>query len=291
MSNSSLYPPSVRIRLWLGNMFGIGLKFEFVPEEHRQVIYREGHYWGVRGPGIIRWNRWSEKAGPLVYTGNQTREFTFAEVTTHDVLPVTIRLRAVIRYDPKDTLKELARVFTHQSREAHLSIVETYIRKALMSAVNRYNATEITQHNVSALIEERLFQVVPEEMGFLGLHLNGKPKILNVELPRTLADRHEKLAQRQALIAATGGKETDPLAIRQALMIEFLENLEKSGKSESLINFNQMFDAFIAEKQGNAQILPGDSASDIGSGHTPPHYTSRTQRQPKPPPSGSNSRL
>jgi hypothetical protein len=289
MSHSSLYPPSVRIKLWLGNTFALGYKFEFVPDEHVQVIYREGHYWGVRGPGIIRWNRWNEKPGPLVYTGNQVREFTFTDVITHDVLPVTVRLRAVVRYHPKDTLKELARVLTHQSREAYLSIAETYLRKGLMSAVNRYNATEITHHNVTSLIEEYLFQAFPEDMGFLGLSLTGKPRILNVELPRTLAERHERIAQRQALIAATGGKETDPIAIRQALVIEFLENLDKGGKAESLINFNQMFDAFIAEKQSSLPSLPGDSGQDINSGQTP-HHTSRTGRQSRTPPN-NDSRL
>lgn len=290
MSNRNLYPPSIQIKLWLGNTFGLGYKFEFVPEEHLQVVYREAHYWGVRGPGIIRWNRWNERPGPLVYTGNQVREFAFSDLTTHDVLPVTVRVRAVVRYDPRNTLKELARVLTHQSREAYLSITETYLRKALMSAVNHYNATEITQHNVSSLIEEYLLQTLPGELDFLGLHLTGKPRILSVELPRTLAERHELIAQRQALIAASGGKDTDPLSIRQALVIEFLENLDKSGKAEPLVNFNQMLDAFIAEKQSGVQGLPSGSTQALDPASQP--YTSRTQRQSKTPPGPSgDSRL
>ena len=267
------HPPSIRFRLWLGNRLGFffGLGFTFVPEGRAQVVYCESRYLEVRGPGIVRYRRWNETLGPLVHTSAQVKEYVFAELFSRDTLPVSVRLRTVIAYEPRNTPREIARVLTKLPREAYPGIAEPYFRWALMAAVNKYNATEVTQHEVTVQIEDYLHQTVPKEMEYLGIQPRGRPKVLGVELPRTLGERHEIIAQRRASIAASGGVETDPTAIRRALVTELIEHLDRHGAGETFINFNDMLEAYAAERkpaspaprivENAPQSAPGDDTA------------------------------
>jgi hypothetical protein len=231
-------PPLLRLILFMGAPFGIA----FVPQHYVQVVYRMGKYAGCRGPGLIYHSRLTETLGPLVFIKGQRNEYQFENVISRDVLPVTLRVATSVTYDPA-AAPDLASTLTHAPREAYVTIAGIYIRWALLAAANRFNASELTQAGVRAQIENTVQEQANQELKFLGLKLS-KLRILSVELPATLTERHETIAQRRANILA--GAEFHPAEYRRALVSEVLERLSQGG-AESFVNFGEMLEAYAAE--------------------------------------------
>ena len=84
-------------------------------------------------------------------------------------------------------------------------------------------------------------------MKFLGLKITGKLRITRVEMPDSLRERHETIAQRRASILA--GAEFHPAEYRRALVSEVLENLSRGEGTESFVNFGDVLEAYAAEHQ------------------------------------------
>lgn len=232
----------MRFLLWIGAPFGLA----FVPDHHVRVVNRMGQYGGVRGPGLIRYNRLTETLGPLVHTGGQIRELAFSGLISQDVLPVSLRLGVTLAYDPRRG-PELASVLTRVPREAYEGIARTFIQWALLAAANRHTAADLTRNDVREQVEQEVTGRLETEMGFLGLQAR-RIRILQVEPPPGLAERHAIIAQRRASILA--GTEFHPAEYRRALVTEVLENLGRSGGAESFVNFSEMLETYAAEHKG-----------------------------------------
>jgi hypothetical protein len=91
---------------------------------------------------------------------------------------------------------------------------------------------------------------VNEELTFLGLKITGKLRITRVEIPDSLRERHETIAQRRASILA--GAEFHPAEYRRALVSEVLEHLSRGEATESFVNFGDVLEAYAAEHQAVA---------------------------------------
>jgi len=232
-------PPLLRLILYLGKPFGIA----FVPQHYVQVVYRMGKYAGCRGPGLIYYGRLTETLGPLVLTKAQRNEYEFENIISRDVLPVKMRVVTSVAYDPASA-PDLASTLTHVPRESYVSIAGIYIRWGLLAAANRFNATELTQTDVRTQIENSVQEQANHELSFLGVKLAAKLRIMSVELPAVLTERHETIAQRRANILA--GAEFHPAEYRRALVSEVLERLSK-GNAESFVNFGEVLEAYAAE--------------------------------------------
>jgi hypothetical protein len=235
-------PPLLRLLLVLGRPFGL----TFVPEHYMRVIDRMGRYATAKGPGLVYHSPLTETLGPLVYIAAQVAEFEFDNLLSRDVVPVKMQVTANVEYNPLGG-PELASILTRLPREAYLGIARTFIRWGLLEAANQYTATELTQHPVRAAIEASARDRANEELAFLGLHLAGKLLITRVELPATLAERHETIAQRRASILA--GTDFHPSEYRRALVSELIEQLARTGGSESFLNFGEMLESYEARRR------------------------------------------
>ncbi len=267
----------VRLKLWLCNHFWPGHRCIFVHEGQVQVIYRDGHYFEARGPDIIHYSWLHEELGPLVHTGSQVAAYEFKNLLSRDGLPVNISLRTLVAYDPRGTLRDIARVLTKLPRGFYVNIAEAYYRWVLMEAVNKYQATEVARNEVTKQIEEFLLKKVPEEMEFLGVQPRGRPQILGVELPPPLTERQMNIAQRRANIMAGG--EFSTAEFRRALVTEVIEGLDRQGGGETYINFNELLDSYeskqaetqrrIVENPPQPIIGRPPDTSDKGASQTP----------------------
>ena len=263
------HPLLLRLKLSVGKPLG----FFFVKENHVQAIYREGLYWDARGPGLVRYDWWAETLGPLVYTSGQFAEYTLKNMFTRDILPVAIKLQAIVAYNPAGTKREIARILTTLPRPTLKNVAEPYLRWALMEAVNRYDATQLTQHDILAQIADGLAPKVTGDMRFLGLQIAAKVKILEVQLPPVLGERQEMIAQRRSTLQANAG--VDPTEMRRALVTEVLERMGREGIGESLVNFGEFLDSYAATKAGQPQpptidvtpptLSPGTTAPGVPS--------------------------
>ena len=238
-------PPLMRLLLFVGRPMGL----TFVPQHNVRVINRMGKYAGVKGPGLMYYNRFTETLGPLVFIGGQIREYELDNIISRDVLPVTMHVSATVAYDPNRGV-ELASVLTRIPREAYVGIAGTYIRWGLLAAANAFTATELTRADVRAQIEDAVRDRANSETEYLGLRIMGKLRITRVTLPATLADRHATIAQRRANILA--GADFEPVEYRRALVSEVIEHLAHSGGAESFLNFGEMLDSYAAEKPPRA---------------------------------------
>ena len=291
-ADQSEKPPLLRLILFVGKPFGIA----FVPQHYVQVIYRMGKYAGCRGPGMIYTSRLTETLGPLVFIKGQRHEYTFENIVARDVLAVTIRVATSVAYDPASA-PALASTLTHAPRETYINIAGVYIRWALLSKANRFNAAELTQADVRAEIENAVHEQVNQELKFLGLRLSVKLRILSVELPATLTERHETIAQRRANILAS--TEFHPEEYRRAMVSEVLERLAQ-GNAESFVNFSEILEAYAAEHpaEGEAGAKPANLPRIVEQPPLALEDKGRTQvEQPKPkaeeqtPPARPKSRL
>ena len=274
-SDRTEYPILLRFLLRIGRPFGL----HFVPQKHLQVINHMGQYSDVRGPGLVHYNRLTESLGPLVNIGGQLKEYNFTGLLTRDVLSVGIRLHAIIGYDPRSA-PDFAPILTRLPREIYVSIAGTFLRWALLAAVGQYNATELAQREVRAEVESSVCDTAIEEMGFLGIAPRGKLRIMQVDLPTTLAGRHETIAQRRAGILA--GTEYHPAEFRRALVTEVIENLGRSGSGETFVNFNELIEAYAADRK------PGKQPRQIVD--NPPQSALGKDEDSKPAPASPGSR-
>ena len=282
-------PPLMRFILWVGRPMGV----TYVPLHHAQVIYRMGKYAGTKGPGLIYYNKLTETLGPMVSIEGQMKEYELDNIVSLDVVPVKMNVAGVISYDPAASAPELASVLTRLPREAFTSIAGTFVRWALLSIANRYNASELTQHAVQAQVEQAVLEKVNEELAYLGLRVEGKLRLTRVELPARLADRHETIAQRRANILA--GTEFHPAEYRRALVAEVIETLGKRGESEAFLNFNEMLESVVSENRPslppppNIVELPSESAP--GEPAPPPAEPPPKRLAPRSGPHRPKSRL
>ncbi len=237
-------PPLLRLILFLGGPIGLA----FVPQHYLQVVYRMGKYSGCRGPGLIYHSPLTETLGPLVFVKGQRHEYDFENIISRDVVPVTMRVATSVTYDP-ESAPELASRLTHAPRETYVTLAGIYLRWGLLAAANRFNAAELTQADVRAQIENAVQEQTDEELKFLGLKLSARLRLLSVELPASLTERHETIAQRRANILA--GAEFHPAEYRRALVSEVLEKLSQGG-AESFVNFGELLDAYAAEHPAEA---------------------------------------
>jgi hypothetical protein len=129
----------------------------------------------------------------------------------------------------------------------------------LLAAANQYNAAELTQSDVRGHIETAVRERVNEELKFLGLKITGKLRITRVEMPESLRERHETIAQRRASILA--GAEFHPAEYRRALVSEVLEHLSRGEATESFVNFGDVLEAYAAEHKEVAPPPEGASAA------------------------------
>src|SRR5688572_2224960 len=177
-------PPLMRLLLWLGRPLGVA----YVPLHHVQVVYRMGKYTGCKGPGLIYYNRLTEILGPLVNISGQLMEYKLDNVVSRDVLPITMHVSTTVAYNPKDG-HDMASVLTRLPKDTFAGISGTFVRWALLSIANQYNASELTQHGVRAQIETAVRERANAELAYLGLQIVGKVRITRVELPERLTDR------------------------------------------------------------------------------------------------------
>ncbi len=276
-------PPLMRFILWVGRPFGVA----YVPLHRVQVIYRMGKYAECRGPGLITYNKLTETLGPLVSIEGQIMQYELDDVISRDVVPVKIEAAATVVYDPAYGA-ELASVLTRLPRETYTSIAGTFLRWALLAIANQYNASELTQHAVRSQIEEAVREKANEELAYLGLQLVGKVRLMRVELPARLADRHETLAQRRANILA--GAEFHPSEYRRALVSEVIETLGRRGESEAFLNFNEMLENVAEENRPslppppNFIEVPPESADSKAPPPPPPPPAEPAPQRPRPRP-------
>ena len=286
------HPPLLRFILWIGRPLGIA----FVPQNHVQVLYRMGKYAGCVGNGLIYYNRFTESLGPMVDISGQVKEFVLDNVISRDVLPVKMEVSATIIYDPKAG-HEMAAILTRIPRDVYASIAGSYIRWALLATANQYNAEELAQYEVRTQIENAVRERVNEEMKYLGLMIQGKLRITRVELPSSLTDRHEIIAQRRANILA--GTEFHPAEYRRALVSEVLEQLGDHGSGDSFVNFGEMLEAYATEHTSelprHPRIIEVPPALEDKGPPTPPGPADEPQPRPRrddrPPPNRPKSRL
>jgi hypothetical protein len=220
-----------------------------------------GGYAGVKGPGIVRYNPLLESLGPLVYVGSSLKEYSYTGLLTRDSFPISVRLQALIGYDPR-AAPEMAPILTRFSQELLFGIVETYLRWALENAIAKHYASELVLHEVVAQIAEDVQQTVTVEMSFLGLQLRRELRIVQLELPSSLSERQEIIAQRRA--SALAEAERLPDEYRRALITEFVENLTQLSTSDTFLDFNELLEAYAADRLRHkpSPIVPPEKAAE-----------------------------
>jgi SPFH domain / Band 7 family len=272
-SNQSHHPLSLRLLLKYGSWFGAG----FVPDMTVQVIYRDGLYAGVRGPGRFRYNRFTETLGPQISVGAQRRPFNFADMLSQDGLPIMVRLSILFSYDPRRG-PQFARAFARTTPEIRLNLVTSFAERSTRVAISRRNSIELPQAQSLESAEEEISRALQTDMGPLGFEFpsNRPVMILQIQPPATLTNRHEQNAQRRAQIMA--GEEFNTTDYRRALIAEFIENLAKTGAGESIINLNELVESYVADV--GPRVINQPPAPSQASGSPPP--------PPPPPPPKSD---
>jgi hypothetical protein len=279
-SSENEHPLSLRLLLRYGKWFGAG----FVPDNTLQVIYTNGLYAGVRGPGQFRYNRFTETLGPQISIVAQRRAFVFTEMLSQDNLPMTVRLSILFIYDPRRA-PQFAKALVRATPEIRLNLVTSFAERATRVSVSRRNSMELPQAPVLEVIEEEISRALQADLETLGFAFptNRPVMVLQVQLPASLTSRHEQNAQRRAQILA--GEEFHPSDYRRALITEFIENLSRSGAGESIINFNEMIDAYVAEYK-----TPDLGPRVINQPATPKEEPPAAAPPPPPPPKSDKPR-
>ncbi len=257
-------PFLMRWLLRLGKPFGV----EFVPDLNVRVIYRMGRYSGVRGPGRYRYNRWAEILGPQIFIGGQRRDFTFEGLLSQDAIPMTVRLNMLYTYDPRRA-PDIAPALVRLPRETHTYLVSIFTEWATRLAVNQRNSFELARHNTLSTIETEIAASLRTDMRPIGFEAPGERpvRVLQVQPPSQLTERQQQIAQRRADILAA--EEYSANAYRRALITEFIEQLARTGAGESIINFNELLDSYIAENKSGVPPMIDSSRPPIISPRPP----------------------
>ena len=236
----------LRWLLRLGKPFGV----EFVPDLNVQVIYRMGQYAGVRGPGQFRYDHLAETLGPEIFIGGQRRDFTFEGMLSQDAIPMTVRLNVLYGYDPRRA-PEYAPALVRLPPETHLYLIGVFAEWATRTAVNQRNSFELARAEDLGRIESEIAGLLRADIEPLGFEApGGRPvRVLQVQPPSTLINRREQIVQRQAGILAAKEFNEDANAYRRALITEVIEQLARTGAGESIVNFNELLDSYIAENK------------------------------------------
>ncbi len=237
----------LRLILRFGRPFGL----RFVPDLTVQVIYHMGQYGGVRGPGRFQYNQLAETLGPQIFIGAQRHDFVFERVLSQDAVPMSVRLNLLYNYDPRRA-PDVAPALVRLPPETHIYLLGIFAEWATRTAVNQRNSFELARAEVLNVVESEIAASLRADIQPIGFEAPGaRPvRVLQVQPPVTLTERQEQIAQRRAGILA--GEEFDANAYRRALITEFIEQLARAGAGESIVNFNDLLESYIAEKKSGA---------------------------------------
>jgi hypothetical protein len=264
-------PFLLRFLLGVGRWAG----FAFVPAGHMQVVYRMSLYKGVKGPGLIRYDSFlSETLGPLVFIGADAQEYTFSNLITRDNLTVTMKVSAVLRYDPNDAPARAPQL-TRMSQSQRLEVVKGFLHSALLAVVNRYTAEQLTQYSLRARIQHEASGLLAADVRFLGFTVvePERLRILDVKLPERITERHELNAQRRLNVLASS--EFMPDDLRRALIIEVLEKIGAPGGGKTQLSFGDALQSVLLGNQTYARYI--EQAP-------PPRPLEPPPAEPEPPP-------
>lgn len=269
-------PIRQRLKLWLGGPFG----YSYVPPRYVQVIYKDGAYTEVRGPGIIRHNAWSETLGPFIKVAGMFQSYNFEDLITKDNQLVVMELKSPLSYDPRRA-PQLAPTMIRLNPAVYSEISATYFRWALMGLTSQFFAHELSRTDVREHIEKKLTEVLTAELAFFGLKPGRRVQILKLYLPPMLQDRLNQIAQRRQGILA--GMEFNSSDYRRALVTEVIEQMGKSGPGESFVNFTELLQGVIEEHNAASppQIIDHRPAA-LGSS------TPESDPKPGPRPTGAD---
>ena len=262
--NEDQRPFLMRWLMRLGKPFGL----EFVPDLNVRVIYRMGIYAGARGPGLYQYNRFAETLGAQIFIGGQRRDFTFDGLLSQDAIPMTARLNVLYNYHPKRA-PEVAPALVRLSPDVHTYLLSIFAEWATRTAVNQRNSFELARSTALSAIESEVTESLRADMKPLGFEAPGEHpvRVLQVRPPDSLTERQQQIAQRRAGILA--GEEFSANAYRRALITEFIEQLARTGAGESIVNFNELLDSYVAENKSSVPPLI-DSASPSSIPSRPP---------------------
>jgi hypothetical protein len=274
----SSFPTLLRIIVFFGKLFG----YIWIPEQHVRVIYKMSRYAGARAPnrwGLIPFSDFTETLGPQIYIGGNIRDFTFNNILTKDIIPVTLHVNAIVSYDPRRA-PDIARVLTKYPPETSVGIAQSYLQWVLLGTISKYDSPQLAQANIKVQIEAEVTGAVNKEMEFLGIQVHDHAHIMGVELPTRVMQRHEELAQQRASILAA--RQVDSTELRSTWLMNALEKAAGSGSGGFFVNFNELLQSYpersaagppaqIIDQLPESRSLLGDSAAtspvtDIGLG-------------------------
>jgi hypothetical protein len=286
-------PPLLRFALALFKPFGAS----YVEEGYAQVITRFGHFHALKGPGLIWRFPLFDSLGSLAYVGGDMVDRTFHRVLSRDLVPVNIRLTCLVMYDPRAAIAASAGrpnlpALAGVPRESLKEIAIGWFEWGLGSLANRYYATELPQAEVRADLEKQLFDLATREMAVLSLKPVGRVRLMQVELPASLTERQQTIAQRRASIEA--GAEYDPEVVRRSLVTEIMEKIARGNAEMPLMNLNELVNAYLGDTVFPPSAPPAESAVPPDPHKpveptpppvdTPPAESKSTGDKPKPRP-------
>jgi hypothetical protein len=163
---------------------------------------------------------------------------------------MTVRLNVLYGYDPRRA-PDVAPALVRLPPETHLYLIGVFAEWATRTAVNQRNSFELARAADLDKIESQITASLRADIEPLGFEApGGRPaRVLQVQPPSALINRREQIVQRQAGILAAKEFDEDANAYRRALITEVIEQLARTGAGESIVNFNELLDSYIAENK------------------------------------------
>ncbi len=248
-------PLGHRLKRTFGKFFG----YHFVPENHVRVIYRDEKYYDARGDGFIHIDGFFERADILVDVASHFDTLDVDGLPTNQGVPIGLRVYLGYRFDPRDTIPEIAVQLINLKRETFFALTLRYIREALLQIVPGLNVEEIARGQALLEIQRRVVEMATPRLSRLGITLSAGLAIQKVILPPELEQRLIRDAQHGLIVSSL--HEHQPEQNAQALAAQVLEKLNLT--SAEYVN---MPDAFAAFKTGTPTTRPTHT---IGGKATP----------------------
>lgn len=230
-----------RILNSLARLIGI----HFVQENHVAPVFRLGMYNRVRGPGFFWIIPVLESVGQPVPSGFRFASLSVSGTLSRDSIPIDIDLAVFFRFDPAQTLRQIAAQLVRAPEHVLTDIAKDYADSYLRKVVANFTAEDICSGKAVARLQRHLSRILADKLGFLGyvIDLNSGVLVKTItaspEFQQTMLDAKRYEVTLRVLNAYQAAD------VDQALFAELVKGLTKG---DGAVQFLSLADALSLPK-------------------------------------------
>ena len=234
--SSKHLPPVLRIKLALGYPFGL----RRVSGRELAVVYRMGHFHGIRGPREFRLAPFVDVVRCVVDMSHKHLSITLDDLATKDGLHFSVPVELQYNFDPRQLAREkIMTAIRRVDQTGAESIVHDNAQAVMFQVFGKYTGEQVARNEATQAIQKEFLDLLAARLLGYGLHLHLNDCYARTFIPPAGLGRSLNEAAQRTVEMENVGQFTDR-EVQRGVAIKVAESLQHMPNGMPLIDAAQL---------------------------------------------------